>query len=65
MKREMARMTALNTLQEDGEAFTKTLEILFWITALIIGAAFVFLAPVLTSWLNINELNASKVYHSF
>ena len=64
MKREMARMTALNTLQDEGGSFTKTLEILFWITALILGAAFILLAPVLTNWLNVNESNASKVYQS-
>ena len=64
MKREMARMTALNTLQEEGGSFTRTLEILFWITALILGAAFILLAPLLTNWLNVNESNASKVYQS-
>ena len=63
--RELARLSV--DPQEKGTArqFTRTLEVLYWLTAVILGLAMAMLAPFLAGkWVNLQNLSLREAEHA-
>jgi O-antigen/teichoic acid export membrane protein len=56
--RELARLSVDPEAKDTARQFTRTLEVLYWLTAVLLGLAMALLAPFLaTKWVNLQNLS--------
>lgn len=65
LNRELAKPDSGANGDQDKRDLLRTLEVIFWIVALVIGLVMQFLAPHLSrNWLNLQSLSPSQVEHA-
>ncbi len=65
INREMARFSAGTDKQDEAADLTRTLEVIYWFMAVVVGLAVYFLAPLIGyRWINAGDIPAGVLRHA-